>query len=235
MNKKMPIIGLSTQVDYDTGEYKVGFPYTDSLLRAGAIPLILPLSKDKEELERLVRLCDGFILTGGHDIHPSYYGEPKQAYCNEPVSLRDVTESLLTPMILEGGKPLLAICRGIQALNVFCGGSLYQDIHAQGVTEKPHSLPDTPEAHAVSCVENTLAAEILGTAPISVNSLHHQAIKNVAPGLRAAAYSEDGLVEAVDMPGRKFVLGVQWHPEMLAAKNSLQQQLFHRFISATIE
>ena len=233
MNKKMPIIGITPQIDYETGEYKVNDPYTDCLLRAGAIPLILPFTAEQSELERLTALCDGFLLTGGHDIHPSYYGEPMQEYCNQPVSLRDTLESLLVPLILESQKPLLAVCRGVQVLNVFCGGTLYQDIHAQEVTEKSHRQPDTPEAHTVTCVEGTLAAELLGTSPIAVNTLHHQAVKDVGQGLRVAAYSEDGLIEALDMPSHNFVLGVQWHPELLSAKNEMQFQIFKRFIETS--
>lgn len=233
MSKPTPIIGLSPQIDYDTGEYKVTAPYTDCLLRAGATPLILPFTEDKEQLARLVNLCDGFLLTGGHDLHPAYYGEQKQDYCNEPAEMRDRLESILVPMILDSQKPLLAICRGIQVLNVFCGGTLYQDIHAQGVTDKPHRQPDTPAAHTVTCIEGTLAANILGTSPVAVNSLHHQVIRDLGKGLRVAAYSEDGLVEAVDMPDRQFALGVQWHPEMLGANNPLQMQIFHHFLAAT--
>ena len=230
MNKKAPIIGLTPQIDYETGEYKIGFPYTDCLLRLGATPLIFPFTEDKQELERLIGLCDGFLLTGGHDIHPSYYGEQMKEYCAAPAAIRDEQESFLIPKMLQSNKPLLAICRGIQALNVFCGGTLYQDIHAQGVTEKLHRQADTPEAHTVTPVSGTLAADILGTSPVAVNTLHHQAIKDVGRGLRVAAYSEDGLIEAVDMPSRPFTLGVQWHPEMLGATNPLQFKIFERFI-----
>ena len=231
MTKKMPIIGITPQIDYETGEYKVTAPYTNCLLRAGATPLILPFAEDQAELERLTALCDGFLLTGGHDLHPSYYGEPMQDNCNQPASIRDALESRLVPMILASRKPLLAVCRGVQVLNVFCGGTLYQDIHAQEVTEKSHRQPDTPEAHTVTCVEGTLAAELLGTSPIAVNTLHHQAVKDVGKGLRVAAYSEDGLIEALDIPDHPFALGVQWHPEMMAASHPQQMALFHRFVA----
>ena len=230
MNKKTPIIGITPQIDYETGEYRVTAPYIDSLLRAGATPLILPFTEEQAELERLITLCDGFVLSGGHDIHPSYYGESMQEYCNSPVLIRDTLESRLVPMILASKKPLLAICRGIQALNVFCGGSLYQDIHAQGVTSKSHR-ENTLEAHTVTCVEGTLAAKLLGTSPIAVNTLHHQAVKDVGQGLRVAAYSEDGLIEALDIPDHPFALGVQWHPEMMAASHPQQMALFHRFVA----
>lgn len=231
MNKKTPIIGITPQIDYETGEYRVTAPYIDSLLRAGATPLILPFTEEQAELERLITLCDGFVLSGGHDIHPSYYGESMQEYCNSPVPIRDTLESRLVPMILASRKPLLAVCRGVQVLNVFCGGTLYQDIHAQEVTEKSHRQPNTPEAHTVTCVEGTLAAELLGTSPIAVNTLHHQAVKDVGQGLRVAAYSEDGLIEALDIPDHPFALGVQWHPEMMAASHPQQMALFHRFVA----
>ena len=230
MNKKTPIIGITPQIDYETGEYRVTAPYIDSLLRAGATPLILPFTEEQAELERLITLCDGFVLSGGHDIHPSYYGESMQEYCNSPVPIRDTLESRLVPMILASKKPLLAICRGIQALNVFCGGSLYQDIHAQGVTEKSHR-EETLEAHTVTCVKGTLAAELFGTVPITVNTLHHQAVKSVGQGLRIAAYSEDGLIEALDVPDHPFALGVQWHPEMMASGHPKQMALFRRFVA----
>ena len=232
MNKKAPIIGLTPQIDYETGEYRITYPYTDCLLRLGAVPLLFPFTDDKDELMRILDLCDGFLLSGGHDIHPSYYGEEKQECCATPAAPRDEQESFLTPKMLETKKPLLAICRGIQVLNVFCGGTLYQDIHAQGVTEKPHRQADTPEAHTVTPIAGTLAADILGTDPIAVNTLHHQAIKDLGAGLRVAAYSDDGLIEAVDMPDRPFTLGVQWHPEMLAANNPAQMEIFRRFLAS---
>ena len=232
MNKKAPIIGLTPQIDYETGEYRITYPYTDCLLRLGATPLLLPFTDDKDELVRILDLCDGFLLSGGHDIHPSYYGEKMQEYCAPTAAPRDEQESFLTPKMLETKKPLLAICRGIQVLNVFCGGTLYQDIHAQGVTEKLHRQADTPEAHKVTPVAGTLTADILGTDPIAVNTLHHQAIKDLGAGLRVAAYSEDGLIEAVDMPNHPFLLGVQWHPEMLAANNPAQMEIFRRFLAS---
>lgn len=231
-NVKSPIIGLTPQIDYTTGEYKIGAPYTDCLLRAGAVPFLFPLTDNDAKIAQLLALCDGILLTGGHDIHPSYYGEQKQVFCNEPVPLRDTLEMILVPMAIQSEKPLLAICRGIQVLNVACGGTLYQDIGAQGVTDKPHRQPNTPEAHTVTCLEGTLAANVFGTAPIAVNTLHHQAIKDVGKGLRVAAYSEDGLIEAIDMPTHPFVLGVQWHPEMLAAQSDRQMELFRRFVAA---
>ena len=229
-NQKKPIIGLTPQIDYETGEYKINAPYTDCLLRAGAIPFLFPFTEDQNELSRLLDLCDGILLTGGHDLAPSYYGEEKQEYCNTPIPERDALEMRLIPMAIERHKPILAICRGIQALNVACGGTLYQDIHAQGATDKSHRQPDTPEAHKVTCLDGTLAADIFGTDPIMVNTLHHQAVRALGKGLRVAAVSDDGLVEAVDMPDRQFVLGIQWHPEMLAAQNPHQMAVFQRFI-----
>ncbi len=230
--KKAPIIGLTPQIDYDTGMYKIAPHYTDCLARAGAIPLLLPFTKDQNGLSHLLALCDGILLTGGHDIHPSYYGEDMHEFCNSPVSSRDTLEMQLIPMALERKKPIFAICRGIQALNVALGGTLYQDINAQGATDLSHRLPDTPAAHSVTCVKDTLAAELFGTEPVSVNSLHHQAIKDLGQGLSVAAYSEDGLVEAVHLPSHPFVFGVQWHPELLAAKDPNQFELFRRFVAA---
>lgn len=229
---KRPIIGLSPQVDYETGEYKIAFPYTDCLLKAGAIPMLLPFTENEEEIADLIDMCDGIVLTGGHDVDPVYYGEVKQEYCNAPEPPRDLLERFLVPAAVKSGKPILAICRGIQVLNVFCGGTLYQDIHAQGVTSKSHRQADTPKAHQVTAVEGTLAADIFGTAPIDVNTLHHQAVKDVGQGLRVAAYSDDGLIEALDIPNHPFAIGVQWHPEMLAAENEAQMELFHRFVAA---
>ena len=230
--EKRPIIGLSPQIDYETGEYRIGYPYTDCLLRAGAIPLMLPFSEDEAEVERLVEMCDGILLTGGHDIDPSYYGEVKQEFCIQPEPCRDTLEQLLVPAALKNQKPLLAICRGVQVLNVFCGGTLYQDIHAQGVTDKPHRQADTPKAHEVTPVSGTLVADILGTEPLAVNSLHHQVIKDLGRGLRVAAYSDDGLIEALDIPNHPFAIGVQWHPELLAAHRDDQMEIFHRFVAA---
>jgi putative glutamine amidotransferase len=223
--------------------------YMQALVRAGAAPVLIPHLPDLALLRPVYERVDALLLPGGGDIAPEHFGEQAHEKCGPPDPDRDRTELALARWCLEDHKPLLAICRGIQMLNVALGGSLYQDIEAQVQGAGRHNWsPGHPRdflAHTIDVVPGTRLAAIseLGSVslqqPVSnralqmeVNSLHHQAIKELAPGLRAVARAPDGIIEAVEMEGHPFVLGVQWHPEELAAKDSRAQQLFDALIGA---
>jgi putative glutamine amidotransferase len=210
--------------------------YIDAVIRAGAAPLLIPNVTERALLRTLYDRLDGLLLSGGGDIDPSYYGESRHEKCGLPSPERDETELTLIRWAIDEGMPLLAICRGIQVLNVALGGTLYQDLQAQAPEAERHSWsPGYPRdyiAHAVSIGPQTRLARIVGADPLPVNSFHHQAIKDVAPGLTVTARAPDQIIEAVEANGQAFVVGVQWHPEGLARDDVRAQRLFDAQVKA---
>ncbi|MDC9248760.1 gamma-glutamyl-gamma-aminobutyrate hydrolase family protein, partial [Clostridioides difficile] len=159
----------------------------------------------------LTKDMDGFLFTGGPDVHPFLFGEETQAHCGNVSPARDQMEISLLPMIMELRKPVLGICRGIQVLNIALGGNIWQDIPSQVTREFPlaHSQPfsyDMP-CHTVALTEGSLLARISESSSIKVNSMHHQAVRDLAPGLIASAYSPDHLIEALEMTDYPFFIG----------------------------
>ena len=209
--------------------------YVEAVKRPGGIPLIVP-PMGEEELARLAEATDGLLLCGGGDIDPSFYGEEPTEWLTLVDRERDRAEIFLTRKFMELGKPILGICRGLQVLNVACGGTLFQDISHQRPESIRHSFmrPDYPPdhpAHAVEVEPGSMLASILECSRLTVNSRHHQAVKDVAPGFRAVARAEDGLVEAIEREGAgSFALGVQWHPEDFSTRP--MARIFEAFIEA---
>lgn len=223
--------------------------YLQALIRAGAAPVLIPHLADLTLLRSLYERLDALLLPGGGDVAPHHYSQQPHPKCGPPDADRDATELALARWCVQDHKPLLAICRGIQVLNVALGGSLYQDVAAQVPGAARHDwYPDHPRdllAHAVDVEPGTRLAAILGfdggppggptsrrLTSLEVNSLHHQAIKELAPGLRITACAPDGIVEAVEVEGPVFALGVQWHPEELTQKDVRAQHLFDALIHA---
>ena len=211
--------------------------YLQALLRAGAAPILIPHITDHHLLRAIYDRMDGLLLPGGEDVAPARYGEVPHEKCGTPSLERDETELTLVRWAVEEAKPLLAICRGIQVLNVALEGSLYQDIQTQIPGAARHDwspgYPRTLRSHGVVCTEGSRLASIVGSPSLEVNSLHHQALKALAPGLEITARAPDGVVEAVELPGHPFALGVQWHPEELAAEDSQSQALFAALVEAS--
>ena len=202
-------------------------PYARAVEAIGAEPLL------REAIPGLeIGSCSGLLLTGGSDVDPSLYGETPSAETEPPDPDRDAAEAALIDEALARDLPLLAICRGLQILNVHLGGSLVQHLataarHVRRTADK--SLP----AHRVAIEPGTLLASIARSETWEVNSRHHQAVARIAPGLRVCARDpEDGIIEAVELPGRRFVLAVQWHPENQAPADSGQRHLFESFAAA---
>ncbi|MCR1951116.1 MULTISPECIES: gamma-glutamyl-gamma-aminobutyrate hydrolase family protein [unclassified Clostridium] len=233
MNK--PIIGVTALFDDEKESIWMLPSYLDAITDAGGIPVILPIIDNEEDIKTLANKFDGFLLAGGQDINPEIYKEKKLAHCGGINVARDKMEKSLLKEILTIDKPLLAICRGFQLLNSYLGGSLYQDIkidrnnnkdsiHRQ---EKPYNKP----SHKVIVKKNSLLFDIMQKEEIMVNSMHHQAIKNVSPNVTDAAISEDGVIESIYIKDRKFVLGVQWHPEHLYKDYEEQFNIFKEFIN----
>lgn len=198
----------------------------------GGLPIILPLTADPEALEDCLRLCDGLLLTGGHDVDPALYGESPLPQCGAVCTLRDEMESYLLRRAVELDLPVLGICRGIQIMNAVLGGTLYQDLPTQHPSEVTHVMkpPYDQPVHTVEILEGTPLADLLGSGTYAVNSYHHQAVKTLAPDARPMAVSPDGLVEALYLPGKRFIWGVQWHPEFAYQTDENCRKLVEYFL-----
>lgn len=228
------LIGLVPLWDENKDSYWMLPGYMNGILQAGGVPVMLPLTDDEEALAQLVRQCDGFLFTGGHDIDPALYGEEKRKTCGECCSARDAMESRLLKMALEADKAILGICRGIQFLNVGLGGTLYQDIPTEVETKEEHRQkpPYDMPSHRVLLESGSPLKKLLGREEIEVNSCHHQAVKKVADRLCVMAKAPDGLAEAVYMPEKRFVWAVQWHPEFFDGKDENNNRIFEAFVEA---
>jgi putative glutamine amidotransferase len=215
--------------------------YADSLERAGGLVLGIPTLRDPDGAGALLDGCDALVLPGGPDVGPHRYGEEPRPDCHvEVVPDLDEVEAHLAARALAADLPLLAICRGCQLLNVVCGGSLWQDITVQRVGNPAHDgerwgTPRTALVHPVAVEPGSLLASVLGRTQVSVNSIHHQALHRLGGGLRATGWSPDGMVEAVEMPGRRFVVGLQCHPEEFSATEPWAERLFTALVRAARE
>lgn len=205
--------------------------YLDAVWRAGAVPVLLPVDREPERALAMLDMVDGLLSSGGNDMVPANYGR-RVENCGIMDPARDRMEMALIEKALREDKPVLGICRGIQVMNVAMGGTLCQDLVTDGF--KVHSIFASRRnipTHQVKVAEGTLLAEITGAGDLWVNSFHHQAVGELAPGLTAAAVSEDGVVEAVTVPGKRFAMAVQWHPEMMFDSEK-QQAIFRAFVGA---
>lgn len=231
---KKVMIGVVPLIDEQRCSYWMLPGYFEGVLEAGGIPVMLPLTADRELLGQLADRLDGFLFTGGHDVSPSIYGEDALPACGECCKPRDDMESELLSLAMQQDKPVLGICRGIQFINAKLGGSLYQDLPTQIKSDIEHhqSPPYDLPVHDVRIVENTPLSTLLNAAEISVNSYHHQAIKLLSPRLRPMAFSPDGLVEAFFAPDKKFLWAVQWHPELSFKKDENSRKIFAVFVNA---
>ncbi len=183
--------------------------------------MTLPLEASDEDLRQLAKTLDGFLFTGGPDPHPFLFGEETHQKCGLSSQKRDSLETRLLPLVMAEKKPILGICRGIQIINVALGGTIYQDIPSQftkaGVFPLAHKQPSpyAQPSHHVHMVPGSMLAKIFGAETLLVNSMHHQALKDMAPGFTACGFASDGLIEAAEMPSYPFLAAVQWHPEHL--------------------
>jgi putative glutamine amidotransferase len=203
--------------------------------QAGGVPVLLPPQLDVESLETLWSRLDGLVLTGGGDLDPARFGEARHPAVYEVSAARDELELTLSRRAVDDDVPVLAICRGIQVLNVALGGTLHQDIPSQIPAALQHSqkAPRHEATHAVKVMgEGTRLGTIVGDLELNVNSFHHQAIRTLGAGLREVAWAPDGVIEGVELPGDAFVVGVQWHPEELVAHDRAARSLFAAVVDA---
>lgn len=230
---KKPVIAM-TLAGKDLFRRYMNSKYVQSLRRAGAKVRWIELG-DPEKAIKAMLTCDGLLLPGGGDVDPAFYGQIKTPECNEPDFVRDTLELQMLKDFLPTGKPILGICRGIQVLNVFCGGTLYQDI--KGIQTCRHSdfKHRAQGVHGITITQGTQLHRILGESELQVNSMHHQAADKPGKGLTVAAVSSDGFIEALEMPSHRFCIGLQWHPEHLSRRNAVQQKVFDAFVAACRE
>lgn len=240
---KRPVIGVVTQsLPPVHGErplcWIVGAGYINVLRSVGAVPWVVPLlPHDMETMQEIFDRLDGVFLTGGVDVEPSCYGEAKLPVCGTTDPDRDVIESALLRHAMDRHKPVLAVCRGLQILNVTCGGTLYQDVATQVPASLKHDYFPTPAqpsrkhlAHNINVKQNTRLGTIMGQAVVPVNSMHHQAIKELGDGLVANAFAPDGIIEGIEGTNGQYLLAVQWHPEELTETQPEMRRLFTTFI-----
>lgn len=202
--------------------------YLRSIWGAGGIPTLLLPSTDEEYINTVCQSFDGFLFCGGDDIDPKYYGEEKSPDIGDISPMRDEFEEKLFRAAYATQKPIMGVCRGLQVINVFMGGSLVQ--HMEGHRDKEGNRPNT---HNVTLIEGSPLIEITGEQGFTVNSFHHQAINSLSKKLVADAYSSsDGYVEAFHEEGHKFLYAFQWHPELMYQTSEISQKIFKSFVDS---
>lgn len=214
--------------------YYMKSKYAQALRRAGAEVRWITLENVDRAVEEMLR-CDGLLIPGGDDINPALYGQAITEKCGKPDDHRDAAEMKLLEMFLSTNKPILCVCRGMQLLNVFFNGTLHQDIKGIQVCRHAHLSSIRKGAHSVKLYPNTKLGQIMEEETVMVNSLHHQAVDILGPGLTVSAVSQDGFIEGVEVFLHPFCLGVQWHPEHMAQTHSVQARLFATFVKACME
>jgi putative glutamine amidotransferase len=240
-----PIIGIATMSDHDAAglhapRFSLNQSYNKAIMAAGGVPLMIPHLEDAESLRELYEMLDGLMLPGGVDIHPRYYDEEPHPKLDPTDDGLDWIEATLLRWALADDMPVFGICRGEQVLNVVMGGTLWQDLPSEYATVFDHRESFKRKirdylAHDVRIDPDSRLAEIAGATRVWVNTSHHQAIKRVAPGLRATAWSPDDLVEGVESPDHFFVVAVQWHPEEMVKKHEWALRLFRAFVDAAAQ
>jgi putative glutamine amidotransferase len=239
----VPVIGIVSRRDGSAtwngyAMYGQGQAYARSVALAGGAPVLIPLELCEDACRSIYGCLHGLLFPGGADVNPAYYGEephPRLGQVDDPL---DQAELLLARWALEDRLPVLAICRGIQLINVAAGGTLYQDLPAQLPDSFPHACnapayPREYRAHAVSIEPGSRVATAMRTTQCRTNSRHHQAVKDVAPGFVVTAHAPDGVIEAIEHREAPFIVGVQWHPESLAETDPQMLGLFEAVVAAS--
>ena len=211
-----PIIGILST--YDLTNTQIRREYPESILLAGGIPIIIPVLKDSDDVNAVIQRIDGLLIPGGPDIDPNLYDEEPNPQINNFNFILDNFQQLILNAALEKKIPIFGICRGLQILNVYFGGSLYQDIKSQN-SNVPNLIKHQQTGlryaltHFVTIETDSLLMKLLGKERVRVNSLHHQAVKKLADGFKVTARSSDGIIEAIEKIDNSDIYAVQWHPE----------------------
>lgn len=237
MNQYKPVILIDLCAHGGDDKFYIRHGYVDAIIRAGGYPVGLPLLGDRDYAKRMIEVADGVMLPGSlTDVDPKLYGAELLDHCGELGPKRDESDFFLLELAAERKMPVFGICYGHQVLNVFYGGSLYQDLHHEIHSNIQHRQqdPNAPPSHSVHFEEDSRIYKMFDHQKvIEVNSFHHQGVKKVAPTLRATSYSPDGLVESYEnRNGGQYVLGVQWHPERMWREFPQQLNLFTDFMES---
>ncbi|HUY76623.1 MAG TPA: gamma-glutamyl-gamma-aminobutyrate hydrolase family protein [Ktedonobacterales bacterium] len=239
-----PLIGIPCYATHHAKSqrplYANNRAYAQAVVWAGGIPLFIPPQDDDALDDICATLCerlDGLLLSGGADIDPAFYGEERLPVCEETEPERDRLELALTRQALAQGTPIFGICRGMQLLNVACGGALYQDLPTQAPESQRHTWGDKDHsrdyrAHSIEVAPGSRLAALLGAHAHSVNSLHHQAVSRPGDGLAITAWAPDGVAEGLELRDHPYALAVQFHPEELAPTDPASHALFVAFVEA---
>jgi len=242
-----PLIGIPAQTLQAIDDIPAGLPhswvmntrYFAAAAEAGAAPVMIPLFvEDHDILREVYDRLDGVLLAGGVDMHPLTYGEHPHPRLGRTDPARDVVELALAQWAITERKPILGLCRGAQVLNVVLGGTLWQDIGSQVPTAIKHDcFPNEGYerdylAHEVAITPGSRLDASFEVSSVPVNSMHHQAVKTLAPGLHASAHSPDGMVEAIESGTDHFLVGVQWHPEIFEHRDERTRRLFQSFVDS---
>lgn len=233
-----PKIGLTMRLELETRRFYLGRDYSEAVEGSGGIPVHIPLIPRADYIERLVADLDGIVLPGSDtDVDPAFFGESPHPNLGRVIPEKDLTDRMVLEQVDKCKMPILAICYGMQALNVFRGGSLFQDIGSQVENHLKHQqgMPLERSSHTLTTANSGIIASIAAEAGIDepkVNSHHHQAIRLVGEGLKATAWAADGVTESIEgLRGGHFVLGVQWHPELSWRTDVFSKSIFDRFIA----
>jgi len=235
----LPVIGITGCTDQSArlpnrSLFSIATPYVQAVESAGGAPVVIPPHLEEAKLRAIFERIDGLLLSGGGDIQPALFGEEDSGLLWGVDEHRDRTELALARWAMAETVPLLAICRGIQILNVVAGGTLIQDIPTQVINALSHrSVAGNPRAevaHTVTVEAGSRLAVLVGAGELGVNSAHHQAVKTVAPGLVVTARAPDGVIEGLERPGHPFCVGVQWHPEAMTESYPVMRRLFEGLV-----
>ncbi|NSW91120.1 MAG: gamma-glutamyl-gamma-aminobutyrate hydrolase family protein [Firmicutes bacterium] len=231
-----PLIGIVPGYSYEGQKLYIDEGYVNAINTAGGLAILLSLTEDEGLMFEFVKRCDGFLIPGGPDLDAKHYNENNMVFNGKIVPIRDTMEIFIVRKAFEMGKPILGICRGIQVINVAMGGTLYQDINSQikdrNILKHSQDAPSWYPIHDIFIEKDTIIYNSFKTGCIKVNSYHHQSVKDVASGFKATSYTADGIIESIEYRKAEFVVGVQWHPELMWQKNSIYLNIFKEFIMA---
>ncbi len=236
---RRPRIGITMRLELETGRFYLGRDYSEAIEAAGGVPVHISLIPESEYISEVLADMDGILLPGcNSDVDPHYYGEEPHHALGTVVPVKDETERLVLAEAERLKLPILAICYGMQALNVWRGGTLIQDIASQvkGSYKHEQGVPAHRNSHSLKVAAGSVLSELPtvkgAKGGVRVNSSHHQAIKKVGKGLKATAWALDGIVECIeDRRQGKFIVGVQWHPELTRRHDGVSRELFDMFVN----
>jgi len=238
-------VALTTSIDCDAGDHRrpsvfLYTSYIEALENIGLAPILITPAHSPDAIDALVDACCGLVLSGGEDVDPKHYGEPKSPALGSVQPLRDAMEFRALECALQSGMPVLGICRGAQVLNVHFGGSLYQDLDTErpGTIAHQQAEPWDERSHEARVQTESRLHSIVGTDCLLINSFHHQAVKDLGRDLRVVARAADGMVEAIEHASHPWLIGVQWHPERneaSAPETDPDRRIFSSFRRAVSE